>query len=258
MLEVNGISMHFGGLVALDNVNMKVEKGEIRGLIGPNGSGKTTLINVITGFYVPTKGAVLMNGVTISGQAPNAVAKSGLCRTFQNINLFSGMTALENVVTASCTHQTAHLGSAIFQTKALKEQEKACYDKAHELLKFVGLEGKEELKATNLPYGQQRLLEIARALATEPELLLLDEPVAGMNDQESDETANLVHKLRESGLTILLIEHHMKFVMKLCDTLTVLNSGAVIAEGTPDAIQNNEDVISVYLGKRDGKRDAEN
>ena len=157
MLEVNGVSMHFGGLIALNDVNMKVENGEIRGLIGPNGSGKTTLINVITGFYVPTKGTVFMNGVAISGKTPNAVAKSGLCRTFQNINLFPGMTALENVVTAACTHQTAHLGSAIFQTKALKEQEKSCYDKAHELLKFVGLDGKENLKATNLPYGQPKV-----------------------------------------------------------------------------------------------------
>lgn len=253
MLAVKNVSMHFGGLVALDNVNMTVKDGEIRGLIGPNGSGKTTLINVVTGFYAPTKGVVEMDGQEISGKTPNAVAKAGLCRTFQNINLFSEMTALENVVTAACTHQTVNLGSAIFQTKALKVQEKECYDKARELLEFVGLAGKENLKATNLPYGQQRLLEIARALATDPKLLLLDEPVAGMNEQESDEAANLVHKLRESGKTILLIEHHMKFVMSLCDNLTVLNYGKVIAEGTPAEIQNNEDVISIYLGKRKGK-----
>ena len=224
MLSVNQVSMHFGGLVALDGVNMTVKDGEIRGLIGPNGSGKTTLINVITGFYAPTKGTVEMDGQVISGRTPNAVAKAGLCRTFQNINLFSEMSALENVVTAACTHQTVNLGSAIFQTKA-----------------------------TNLPYGQQRLLEIARALATEPKLLLLDEPVAGMNEQESDEAAKLVHKLRESGKTILLIEHHMKFVMSLCDSLTVLNYGKVIAEGIPSEIQNNEDVISIYLGKKRGK-----
>ena len=258
MLEVNCISMQFGGLTALDKVNMKVAKGEIRGLIGPNGSGKTTLINVITGFYTPTRGSVFMNGADISGKTPDVVAKAGLCRTFQNINLFSQMTALENVVTASSTHQTAHLGSAIFQTKALKEQEKECCEKAHALLKFVGLEGKAHLRATCLPYGQQRLLEIARALATEPELLLLDEPVAGMNDQESDEAANLVYKLRESGITILLIEHHMKFVMKLCDRLTVLNSGSIIAEGTPENIQNDENVISIYLGKRGSKKNAAN
>ncbi|MCI9067272.1 MAG: ABC transporter ATP-binding protein [Lachnospiraceae bacterium] len=253
MLSVNQVSMHFGGLVALDGVNMTVKDGEIRGLIGPNGSGKTTLINVITGFYAPTKGTVEMDGQVISGRTPNAVAKAGLCRTFQNINLFSEMSALENVVTAACTHQTVNLGSAIFQTKALKAQEKECHDKARELLSFVGLGGKEDVKATNLPYGQQRLLEIARALATEPKLLLLDEPVAGMNEQESDEAAKLVHKLRESGKTILLIEHHMKFVMSLCDSLTVLNYGKVIAEGIPSEIQNNEDVISIYLGKKRGK-----
>ena len=253
MLSVNQVSMHFGGLVALDGVNMTVKDGEIRGLIGPNGSGKTTLINVITGFYAPTKGTVEMDGQVISGRTPNAVAKAGLCRTFQNINLFSEMSALENVVTAACPHQTVNLGSAIFQTKALKAQEKECHDKARELLSFVGLGGKEDVKATNLPYGQQRLLEIARALATEPKLLLLDEPVAGMNEQESDEAAKLVHKLRESGKTILLIEHHMKFVMSLCDSLTVLNYGKVIAEGIPSEIQNNEDVISIYLGKKRGK-----
>ena len=253
MLAVNNVSMHFGGLVALNEVSMTVKDGEIRGLIGPNGSGKTTMINVITGFYSPTKGTVEMDGQVISGKTPNAVAKAGLCRTFQNINLFSEMTALENVVTVASTHQTANLASAVFKTKALKDQEKQCYDRARELLDFVGLAGKEEIKATNLPYGQQRLLEIARALATDPKLLLLDEPVAGMNEQESDEAANLVHKLRENGKTILLIEHHMKFVMSLCDTLTVLNYGKVIAEGTPSEIQNNEDVISIYLGKKRGK-----
>lgn len=253
MLEVRNVSMHFGGLVALNNVDMTVERGEIRGLIGPNGSGKTTLINVITGFYTPTKGTVSMGSEEISGKAPNQVAKSGLCRTFQNINLFSEMTALENVVTAACIHQNINLTAAIFQTKNLKRQEKEVYEKAYQLLEFVGLKGKEHLMATNLPYGQQRLLEIARALATDPELLLLDEPVAGMNEQESSEAAELVHKMRKSGKTILLIEHHMKFVMSLCDKLTVLNSGEVIAEGSPEAIQNNEDVISIYLGKRGGK-----
>ena len=168
MLSVKNVSMHFGGLVALNNVDMTVKEGEIRGLIGPNGSGKTTLINVITGFYAPTKGTVEMGESVISGKTPNQVAKAGLCRTFQNINLFSEMTALENVVTAACIHQKINLSSAIFQTKALKRQESHVYDRARELLKFVGLDGKENTMATNLPYGQQRLLEIARALATEP------------------------------------------------------------------------------------------
>lgn len=258
MLAVKDVTMRFGGLVALDHVNMTVEKGEIHGLIGPNGSGKTTLINVITGFYAPTEGVVEMNGKVISSLSPNKVAASGLCRTFQNINLFSDMTVLENVITATNSRQTVNLGSAIFHTKAFKEQEKACREKAMELLEFVGLSDKANMKSTSLPYGQQRLLEIARALATDPQLLLLDEPVAGMNEQESLETANLIHKLRENGKNILLIEHHMQFVMSLCDRLTVLNSGKVIARGVPSEIQNNQEVIESYLGKRGVKRNVEN
>lgn len=252
MLEAKNVSMKFGGLFALDDVNMSVNQGEIRGLIGPNGSGKTTLLNVITGFYVPTSGAVNLEGEKISGKSINNISQYGLSRTFQNIALFSEMTALENIVTAACTHQTTNLLSAIFKTPKLKKQEKECYDKAYKLLEFVGLKDKADTKATNLAYGQQRLLEIARAMATNPKILLLDEPVAGMNEQESADTAKLVHKLRETGLTIILIEHHMKFVMELCDSITVLNSGKVIAQGTPAQIQSNEDVIECYLGKKRG------
>ncbi|MGB8451291.1 MAG: ABC transporter ATP-binding protein [Anaerocolumna sp.] len=252
MLEAKNVTMQFGGLYALNEVDMSVNTGEIRGLIGPNGSGKTTLLNVITGFYTPTAGTVLLEGEKISGKPINVVSQCGLARTFQNIALFSEMTALENVVTAACTHQTTTLLSAVFKTSRLKNQEKECYEKAYKLLEFVGLKDKADTKATNLPYGQQRLLEIARAMATGPKILLLDEPVAGMNEQESAEAAGLVKKLRKTGLTIILIEHHMKFVMELCDSITVLNSGIKIAEGTPAEIQNNEVVIECYLGKKRG------
>ena len=254
MLKVSDITMQFGGLYALKNVNMTVEQGEIRGLIGPNGSGKTTLLNVITGFYVPTNGTVELNGEVVSGKPTNEVARHGIARTFQNIALFAEMSALENVVTAACTHQTMNLWDASIRSRKMKEEEERCYEKAYQLLEFVGLKGKEDLRSRNLPYGQQRLLEIARALATDPKLLLLDEPVAGMNEQESADAAELVHKLRNSGITILLIEHHMRFVMNLCDSITVLNGGEKIAEGSPLEIQNNETVIECYLGKKREKK----
>ncbi len=251
MLEVNNVGIVFGGLVALDQVNMKVKKGEIHGLIGPNGSGKTTLINVITGFYVPTSGEVKFNGNVISGKSPHLISHAGLGRTFQNINLFPEMSALENVVTARCVHTNYNMLDAVFKTKPFKEQEAEARDKAISQLEFVGLQDDLNTKAKNLPYGKRRLLEIARLLATDPQLVLLDEPVAGMNEQESDEVARIVHKMRDvGGRTILLIEHHMKFVMNLCEQLTVLNSGCVIAEGVPEEIQNNQEVIACYLGKR--------
>lgn len=250
MLAIQNVSRIFGGLVALDNVNINIDRGEIRGLIGPNGSGKTTMINVITGFYAPSSGTILFNGNDIGGQSPYRITQQGLVRTFQNINLFSDMTAIENVATAYSLHMKNNLFSTVFNTGFFRKEEKRSFEIAESILEFVGLKDKKKLKAKNLPYGQQRLLEIGRALATEPHLLLLDEPVAGMNDQESDEVAELVQKLRESGKTILLIEHHMKFVMRLCNKLTVLSSGSVIAEGSPKEIQNNEDVIRIYLGKR--------
>lgn len=251
MLEVKDVDMIFGGLIALNKVNMTVPKGEIHGLIGPNGSGKTTLINVITGFYAPTSGEILFNGQKISGLVPNQISLNGLGRTFQNVNLFPEMTALENVMTGYSVRTDYGLADAIFETRRFKAGEKAAYDEAMRQLEFVGLLNDKETKAKNLPYGKRRLLEIARLLATDPQLVLLDEPVAGMNEQESDEVAKLVHKMRdEDDRTILLIEHHMKFVMSLCDQLTVLSSGNVIAEGKPESIQNNEEVIACYLGKR--------
>lgn len=251
MLEVKNVDMLFGGLAALKDVSMTVPKGQIHGLIGPNGSGKTTLINVITGFYTPTAGEVIFDGQKISGLAPNVISHRGLGRTFQNVNLFPEMTALENVTTGYCARTKHNIASAIFRTKLYKQEEKAAYEMAMQQLEFVGLLDDVNTKAKNLPYGKRRLLEIARLLATDPKLVLLDEPVAGMNEQESDEVAQLVHKMRdEGGRTILLIEHHMRFVMSLCDELTVLSSGMKIAEGPPAEIQKNEQVIECYLGKR--------
>lgn len=253
MLEIDNIGIVFGGLVALDQVHMTVKKGEIHGLIGPNGAGKTTLINVISGFYVPTSGEVRFNGKVISGKSPHEISHTGFGRTFQNINLFPEMSALENVVTAASVHSKYNLMDAVFRTGAYKRDEKEAQEKAMAQLEFVGLKDDLETKAKNLPYGKRRLLEIARLLVTDPKLVLLDEPVAGMNEQESDEVAEIVHKMRDKGgRTVLLIEHHMKFVMNLCEQLTVLNSGRVIAQGVPAEIQNNEEVISCYLGKRRG------
>lgn len=251
MLEIRNVGIVFGGLVALDGINMTVKKGEIRGLIGPNGSGKTTLINIITGFYTPTSGEVFFDEQKISALPPYKINQAGLGRTFQNINLFPEMTALENVMTAFGVKTKYNLLSPILKTPLYLKEESDAKEVAMRQLEFVGLKDDVNSKAKNLPYGKRRLLEIARLLSTDPKLVLLDEPVAGMNEQESKEVAHIVHKMRDvGGRTVLLIEHHMKFVMDLSDEITVLNSGKVIAEGTPQQIQNNEKVIECYLGRR--------
>ncbi|WP_448807426.1 ABC transporter ATP-binding protein [Aminobacterium colombiense] len=249
MLNVSGLTMEFGGLKALNNVDLFIDKGEIHGLIGPNGSGKTTLINVITGFYNPTGGKVGLREKDITGYSPYSVARLGMVRTFQNINLFPEMTVLENVLTGHFLHITPSLVSVIFKLPTYKEKERKTLKLGEEILSFVGLSEQKKMKAKNLPYGKQRILEIARALMTIPNFLVLDEPVAGMNDQESDMVSLLIRKLRDDrGVTVLLIEHHMRFVMSLCERLTVLNAGKVIARGNPEEIQKNQEVINVYLG----------
>ncbi len=251
MLNVKDVGIVFGGLAALNHVNISVKEGCIYGLIGPNGSGKTTMINIISGFYAPTTGTVIYKGQQIEGKAPYKIAKLGIGRTFQNINIFPEMTALENVITACGVRENYNMIDAVFRTKRFREQEKKAEETALEQLEFVNLLKDKEVKAKNMPYGKRRLLEIARLLATSPDFILLDEPAAGMNEQESEMLAMIVRKMRDEGKkTILLIEHHMKFVMNICDRITVLNSGKVIAEGVPEEIQNNQEVITCYLGKR--------
>lgn len=248
LLQVSGVSKRFGGVQALDNVGIQVKKGEVAGLIGPNGAGKTTFFNVITGLYHADNGSFALDGKPFSPRSVSEVTQSGIARTFQNIRLFKEMSVLENVmVGCHCRSKVGILGS-IFATKANKQEEQAIRDKSHALLTYVGLCGLEKHKAKNLSYGYQRRLEIARALATEPSLLALDEPAAGMNASEKLELKELILRVRTDGKTILLIEHDVNLVMDICDHLTVLDYGKVIAAGLPQEIRSHPEVIDAYLG----------
>jgi branched-chain amino acid transport system ATP-binding protein len=251
ILEATAITKRFGGLVAVNNVDFVIPQGSICSLIGPNGAGKTTFFNMITGLYVPTSGTLLFDGQDIAGLKPNAVTQRGIGRTFQNIRLFQNMTALENVLVGQHARLKAGLFGILIRSKAVAAEEERARLRGLELLDFAGLSrARADDLSKNLPYGDQRRLEIARALATEPKLLLLDEPTAGMNPQETADLTRLIRRIRDTlGITVLLIEHDMKVIMDISETITVLDHGAKIAEGTPEVVRANEQVIEAYLGK---------
>lgn len=250
ILKIDHLTMQFGGVVAVDNFSMHIDKDEIVALIGPNGAGKTTAFNAVTGVYTPTSGTVNLLGTNITGKRPDEITKLGIARTFQNIRLFSSMTVFENVLTAHHLRRTSNIFTATLRLNAAEERRMR--EDTEALLKRVDLYDLKDEIATSLPYGKQRLLEIVRALATKPKLLLLDEPAAGMNPQETDELGAFIRRIRsEFGLTIFIIEHHMNLVMEISDRIYVIEFGRQIAEGIPEEIQNNEAVIQAYLGGDD-------
>ena len=251
LLEVKSLGISFGGLRAVDDFNLKIEKGQLYGLIGPNGAGKTTVFNMLTGVYKPTDGSIFLDGENITGKKTIDINKHGIARTFQNIRLFHQQSVIDNVKIGLHNEHTYSTLSGILRLPSYRKTEKIMNEKAMELLEVFDLQDEADILASNLPYGKQRKLEIARALATDPKLLLLDEPAAGMNNDECNELVEVLKKIHnELGFTVALIEHHIDFVMNLCNRLYVLNLGKILAEGTPEAVQNDPNVIKAYLGER--------
>jgi branched-chain amino acid transport system ATP-binding protein len=246
ILEINSVSKQFGGLTALDNVSFQVEEGEIRGLIGPNGAGKSTMFKNIAGFQVPTMGSISYQGQSIEGKQPHTIAEMGIVRTFQETTLFQELSVFENALVGTHIRARSNVFSAVLGLDRLKQQ--AANDRVMEVLEFMGLVERKDQLASELPLGSQRALALSIALVSEPKVMLMDEPFAGMNGEETSHMMGLTRKVQQSGITIVLVEHDMKAVMGLCNHLTVLNFGQVLAQGTPEEVRNNDKVIEAYLG----------
>ncbi|WP_092013726.1 ABC transporter ATP-binding protein [Marinobacter daqiaonensis] len=248
MIDVKGLDKVFGGVHAIEGLEFSVDQGQVYSVIGPNGAGKTTLFNLITGFYTPTRGEITLNGESVVGMDPNRLAERGMCRTFQQMQICMNMTALENVMLGRHLKIRSGLLSSMFRLPALYREERACRERSKELMEFVGCGNYINTDASAMSYGALKRLEIARALAADPKILLLDEPAAGLNATETAELEELIRKVADEGVTVMLVEHDMKLVMGISDRLLVINYGRKLAEGTPEEIRNNPDVIAAYLG----------